>query len=199
MFSRKLWSRMAVKSAPLWLRKPTLPGRAIAPAKVALKPEFGLITPKEFGPIIRIRPRRASSSTRSSSSAPSGPVSLKPAEMTTAPRTPASTHSATMSGTAGAGATITAKSTCSGTSEIVGYAFIPSTLGRLELTGKTVPPNGLLTRFHMIVRPTLPGRSVAPITATVSGRKIASSDCRSYPRTSCAGSATKLRCVILLL
>ena len=41
----------------------------------------------------------------------------------------------------------------------------------------------------MIVRPTLPGRSVAPMTATVSGRKMASSGCRSYPSTSWAGSA----------
>src|SRR4028118_480717 len=65
---------------------------------------------------------------------------------------------------------------------------MPRTLGLRELTGKTVPPNGLETRFHMIVRPTLPGRSVAPMTATVSGRKIASSEPPSYPRTSCAGS-----------
>ena len=41
----------------------------------------------------------------------------------------------------------------------------------------------------MIVRPTLPGRSLAPTTATVSGRKMASSPTRSYPRTSWAGSA----------
>ena len=57
--------------------------------------------------------------------------------------------------------------------------MMPSTFGRRELTGKTVPPNGLLTRFHMIVRPTLPGLSVAPITATVSGRKMASNYFRS--------------------
>src|SRR5215211_682180 len=66
---------------------------------------------------------------------------------------------------------------------------MPSTFGLREFTGKTVPPNGLLTRFHMIVRPTLPGRSVAPMTATVSGRKMVSNCCRSYPRTSWAGSA----------
>src|SRR4028118_1397381 len=65
---------------------------------------------------------------------------------------------------------------------------MPSTLGLRELTGKTVPPNGLETRFHMMVRPTLPGRSVAPTTATLSGRNIASSEPPSYPRTSCAGS-----------
>ena len=34
---------------------------------------------------------------------------------------------------------------------------MPSTLGRFGLTGKTVPPNGLLSRFQRIVRPTLPG------------------------------------------
>ena len=30
---------------------------------------------------------------------------------------------------------------------------MPSTLGRLGLTGKTVPPKGLLIRFQRIVRP----------------------------------------------
>src|SRR6266511_5915813 len=48
---------------------------------------------------------------------------------------------------------------------------MPSTLVRLALTGKTVPPNGLLTRFHSTVRPTLPGASDAPITATAFGPK----------------------------
>ena len=66
---------------------------------------------------------------------------------------------------------------------------MPSTFWRRSFTGNTVPPNGFDTRFHMIVRPTLPGRSLAPMTATISGRKMASSGSRSYPRTSCAGSA----------
>ncbi len=48
---------------------------------------------------------------------------------------------------------------------------MPSTLGRFELTGKTVPPNGLLSRFQSNERPTLPGRSEAPITATLWGMK----------------------------
>ena len=60
--SRRLQSRIAVHSAPLWLMKPTLPGRAIAPANVALRPLQGAITPRQFGPISRIRPRRASAS-----------------------------------------------------------------------------------------------------------------------------------------
>jgi hypothetical protein len=48
---------------------------------------------------------------------------------------------------------------------------MPKTLGRLGFTGKTVPPKGELTKFHRMVRPTLPGVSVAPMTATVLGRK----------------------------
>jgi hypothetical protein len=39
-----------------------------------------------------------------------------------------------------------------------------------------VPPNGLLIRFQRIVRPTLSSFSDAPMTATVFGAKIASSD-----------------------
>ena len=128
--------------------------------------------------MIRIRPRRACSRTCRSSSAPGPPTSLNPAEITIAPRTPASTHSPITSGTVAAGVTITARSTGSGTSPIVGYALIPSTFGRFGLTGKTVPPNGLLIRFQRTVRPTLPYFSVAPMTATVLGAKIASSDLR---------------------
>src|SRR5512147_1148980 len=50
---------------------------------------------------------------------------------------------------------------------------MPNRLGRLGLIGKTVPPKGLLIRFHRIVRPTLPTFSVAPTTATFFGAKIA--------------------------
>jgi hypothetical protein len=39
-----------------------------------------------------------------------------------------------------------------------------------------VPPNGLPIRFQRIDLPTLPAFSVAPITATALGAKIASSD-----------------------
>src|SRR5215210_7377302 len=187
-FSLMLQSRMAVHRAPLWLRKATLRGRAIFPAKVALRPLTGLITPRQLGPTMRILPRLASSRTCCSSSAPTSPASLKPAEMTMAPSTPASAHSRMIPGTVGAGETMTARSTCSGTSRTLGYAFIPRTLDRFGLTGKTVPPNGLPIRLRITVRPTLPALSVAPITASVSGRKITSRGCRSYLRTSCAGS-----------
>ena len=107
-------------SAPLWLRNPTLPGRAMPEAKVALRPVIGFITPRQLGPTVRIRPCRASSRVCLSSSAPSGPVSLKPAEIMIAPPTPASTHSLMICGTVGAGAAMTASSTRAGTSEIRG-------------------------------------------------------------------------------
>ena len=57
---RRLQSSMAVHRAPLWLMKPTLPGRAMPAAKVALRPVSGLITPRQLGPMMRMLPRRAS-------------------------------------------------------------------------------------------------------------------------------------------
>jgi hypothetical protein len=41
-FSRKLQSSTAVHSAPLWLMKATLPGRATLRAKVAFSPRIGI-------------------------------------------------------------------------------------------------------------------------------------------------------------
>src|ERR687897_63354 len=47
--ARKLQSSTAVQRAPLWLRKPMLPGRAMAPAKVAFRPVAGFIRPGAVG------------------------------------------------------------------------------------------------------------------------------------------------------
>ena len=113
-FSRKLQSSTAVSSAPLWLMKPTLPGRAMALAKVAFRCVAGRITPRQFGPIRRILPRALSAICRSSST-PAAPASLNPAEMMIAPFTPAATHSLTIPGTVAAGVTMSARSTGSGT------------------------------------------------------------------------------------
>jgi len=44
-----------------------------------------------------------------------------------------------------------------------------------RLSGYIVPPNGELSKFHSIVRPTDPGFSEAPINATDFGWKIVSS------------------------
>src|SRR6266487_3731426 len=65
---------------------------------------------------------------------------------------------------------------------------MPRIEGRLGLTGKTVPPKGLEIRFQRMVRPTLPCVSVAPMTATFFGAKIASSGLASNLRTSAARS-----------
>ena len=66
---------------------------------------------------------------------PCSPCSLKPAEITIAPRTSASTHSEMIPGTVFAGVAITARSTASGISLTRLYARIPSTLACLSLTG----------------------------------------------------------------
>jgi hypothetical protein len=75
---------------------------------------------------------------------------------------------------------------------------MPSTLGRLRLTGKTVPPKGLLMRFHRIVRPTLPTFSVAPITATFCGAKKGANDARVNWRISLLGSPLAGRVVLCI-
>ena len=87
----------------------------------------------------RIRPRPAWSMIRRSSAAPSAPISLNPAEMMMAARTPASTHSPIRSGTVGAGVTTMARSTGSGTSPMRGWALIPSTLPPLRVDGEDGP------------------------------------------------------------
>ncbi len=118
--SLKLQSRTAVHSAPLWLMKPTEPGRAMPRAKVAFSPVGGLITPRQLGPMIRTPPLRASSSNWRSSCAPCGPSSLKPAEMTIAALTPFSPHSRMTLGITCAGVMMTARSTRSGTELMFG-------------------------------------------------------------------------------
>ena len=109
-----------MQSAPLWLMNPTDPGRAMPAAKVAFSFPFGTITPRQFGPTTRICPRRASASTCRSNSSPAGPISLNPAEMMMAPRTPTWAQSRMIPGTVGGGVTTTAKSTLPGTAKMLG-------------------------------------------------------------------------------
>ena len=54
----------------------------------AFRPVIGLITPRLFGPMIRIRPRLACPMIRRSSSAPSAPISLNPPEAMMAAQDP---------------------------------------------------------------------------------------------------------------
>ncbi len=134
-FSRMLQSRTAVRSAPLWLTKPTVPGAEIPAAKVALRPVGGRMTPRQLGPMIRIPFARAVARIRLSSSAPSGPTSLNPAEMMTTAFTPAAAHSSTVAGMVVAGVAMTTSSGVSGRAARFGYARTPRMLARFWLTG----------------------------------------------------------------
>ncbi len=114
-FSFNDQSRTAVQSAPDWLRKATEPPCADFAAKVAFNPMIGLITPRQFGPITRILPAVIAATSRSSAM-PSGPASLKPAEMMMPPGMPQATASRRMPGTVVAGVVITTTSGRSGRS-----------------------------------------------------------------------------------
>src|SRR5207302_8833861 len=102
-------------------------------------------------------PACASARNATARTGPPRTISLNPAEITMAPGTPFSPHSLMIPGMDGGGVITTARSTASGMSEMLGYAFTPSTLERFGFTGYTVPPNGLVTRFHSRVRPTVLG------------------------------------------
>src|SRR5471030_3193589 len=195
-FACRLQSRIAVCRAPLWLTKATLPVRAMAPAKVAFRPLGGHMTPKQLGPTMRIFDSRAMARISCSSRAPSSPISLKPAEMTMAPRTPAAAHSRMTPGTAFAGVITTARSIGCGKAATFDQHFTPSTCSRFSLTGKIVPPKGLVSRFHINVRPTLPGRSLAPMTAMLRGAKNMSSAWRDFPNGSKGAFSSRNSCTV---
>jgi hypothetical protein len=96
-------SRMAVQMAPLWEMKASFPRWGIRAANVPFKPIPGQITPRQLGPMTRSPPALASFLILSSIALPCSPASLPPAEMTTAPPTPAAAHSRTISGTVSIG------------------------------------------------------------------------------------------------
>ena len=104
---------MVTPRAPDWLMKLEGPGGGMVGAKVAFSetPSSVLRRPMQLGPTSRIPKSRQTPASRRSRSAPSGPTSLKPAEMTTTPFTPFSPHSRTTSRTCSLGTTTTARST----------------------------------------------------------------------------------------
>src|SRR5690625_2603244 len=169
----RLQSSIDASSAPLCDISATLPGRASAGMNEAFSPIEGRITPSEFGPRKRIPP--AARLTSSSKRRPSVPISLNPADTMTAALTPAREHSATTRATSAAGTTIIARSISCSTAVMCGYARCPKTFFRLRLIGNTSPWYGLSSRFRTSAAPTLPTRSVAPITAIDWGLKTASS------------------------
>ncbi len=106
--------------APDWLKNAILPFVGTDLPKVAFKPTCVFNSPTQFGPtrfksylsLIRI--------SSDSSTAPSRPASLKPAEITTTFEIPFSPHCSITSGTLTAGTATTARSTVSSSSKIEG-------------------------------------------------------------------------------
>ena len=101
---RRLQSRTAVQRAPLWLMKPTDAGARDGGGEGGVQAGERAHDAQAVGPddadVGRVR---ASARSWRSSSAPSAPISLKPAEMTMAPCTPCSPHSWMMPGTVDGG------------------------------------------------------------------------------------------------
>ncbi|MBA7620704.1 hypothetical protein ES703_28058 [subsurface metagenome] len=93
MFSLTIQSRTAVPRAPLWEMKPILPASGIAGAKLRLSWLSVLMIPRQLGPWTRIPYFLLISTSCFSRRAPSCPISLNPAEMTTRAFTPFSPHS----------------------------------------------------------------------------------------------------------
>ena len=83
-----------MQSAPLWLKKPTFPGRAIWVANVALRPESGPHDSEAVGPDqAHAAAPGLLEDPALEQGARAGPISLNPAEMMMAPLTPATAHS----------------------------------------------------------------------------------------------------------
>ena len=125
-----------MQSAPLWLMNPTLPGRAIAAGERGVQPAERAHHAQAVRPD---QPHPAAPGLLEDPALELGPVRPDLLE-------PGRDHDRALDagvgalgrsrpGTVAAGVTTTARSTGSGTSAIVGYALIPSTLGRFGLTG----------------------------------------------------------------
>ena len=92
---------------------PMLPAGGQVGAKVAFSDMAGsvLSTPRQFGPTMRMPEPRATAVSRCCARRPSSDASAKPAEITTAPRTPAAAQSSITPSTAAAGTATIARST----------------------------------------------------------------------------------------
>ena len=129
-------SMIAMPRPPLWERKPIGPGGGGRSVKVALRRTSGavLITPRQLGPIRRVPPSRQMLSSSRCRAAPSSPLSVNPAEITSRALAPAWVHSRATSHTCAAGTAITARSTFSGSAATEGYAFWPAIVRTRRLT-----------------------------------------------------------------
>ena len=155
-FSRKLQSSTAVHSAPLWLRKATFPGARHAVREGGVQPFDRIHHPQAIGPDhAHFSADDARRSALQSFAVLA--VLLKAGGDDDGCRNAQARRFANHVGTRIGRRAYNHQIDLSGNSASLGYALMPRTLGRLELTGKTVPPNGLLSRFHSTERPTLPG------------------------------------------
>ncbi len=93
----------------------------------------------QLGPTSRTPPARAASTRATWRAAPSGPVSAKPLDITTATGTPAAAQPATASITASAGSTTSARSIGPGASPKLVTAGRPQTIPPRRLTGTMRP------------------------------------------------------------
>ena len=112
-FSRANWAKVSAM-LPLWEMRAIGPGGGCQPR--ALTRPDALKSPAQFGPIMRPPLARSRPAISRSSALPAGPVSPKPAVMTTTPGTRRSAHSAMTPGTRSGRTSTTARSTASGTS-----------------------------------------------------------------------------------
>ena len=126
--SSRATSSRAIPTPPDWEATARPPGGGTVRENVALRRMAGSldITPRQFGPTRRMLFSRATRSISRCISAPSGPSSPSPDEMTTTAETPASAASSTAARTRAAGTAMIARSTCAGTSASRGKAGIPS-------------------------------------------------------------------------
>ncbi len=145
------------------------------------------MTPKAFGPMMRIPYVRAWRTSARWRSRPAGPLSAYPAETTTRPCTRL-LHSATTSGTYGAGTATTARSTGSAMSRTDRWAGTPSSsFSWSALFTASRPVKPAARRLSRTLRPaTPPGVRPAPTTATEPG---ASSRCTDRASARCSPRA----------
>ena len=145
-----------------------------------------LMTPRQFGPTI-VSPRSTAIFRSSSSrSTPAPPTSLKPAEITTKCRVPASAASITVSAINCGGIASTTRSTGSSIAEMLRTQRLPRMLLAFGFTGYTTPVYPPATRFVIMALPTEPGVREAPTTATDCGQKSGSRSTALTGGNSCA-------------
>ena len=133
--SGRLQSTMVVMMAPLCEMKAIFPGLGETGSKVVLIPWWGSMSPRQFGPMIRIPYWRAVARTCSSICRPATPASRNPDEMMITSGIFFSPASFTICGTPLAGIATTAISTEPGTAASDGYAVRPRISGAFGLTG----------------------------------------------------------------